>query len=95
MMNWRDLKVWQKAHGLVLGVYKLTATFPVEEKHGIISQLRRSTASIAANMTSLFHFVGGGSTTEDGGPGTGEREAGGDGETAQEAGPPPHSFLGH
>jgi len=34
----------------------------------------------------LIHFVGGGSTTEDGGPGTGEREAGGDGETAQEAG---------
>lgn len=49
-MNWRDLKVWQKAHNLVLDVYKLTACLPGEERYGIISQLKRSVISIAANI---------------------------------------------
>ena len=49
-MNWRDLKVWQKAHSLVLDVYELTVNFPEEEKYGIVSQLRRSAVSIAANI---------------------------------------------
>ena len=49
-MNWRDLKVWQKAHSLVLDVYELTVNFTEEGKYGIISQLRRSAVSIAANI---------------------------------------------
>jgi len=49
-MNWKDLKVWQKAHGLVLEVYELTASFPAEERYGLISQLRRSVVSVAANI---------------------------------------------
>ena len=32
--SFRDLEVWQKAHEFVLGVYRLTATFPREETYG-------------------------------------------------------------
>ena len=44
------LIVWQKAHQLVLTIYRLSSAFPNEEKYGITSQIRRSTISIAANI---------------------------------------------
>ena len=48
--DFRDLQVWHKAHQLTLTVYRLTATFPREELYGLTTQLRRSSASIAANL---------------------------------------------
>jgi four helix bundle protein len=48
--DFRELKVWQKAHELTLAVYQLTATFPPEERYGLSSQLRRAGSSIAANL---------------------------------------------
>lgn len=50
MKDFRDLQVWQKAHRLTLAVYRLTATFPRHELYGVTAQLRRSSASIAANV---------------------------------------------
>ncbi|MGE3842923.1 MAG: four helix bundle protein [Vicinamibacterales bacterium] len=50
MKDFRDLSVWQKSHVLVLGVYEITARFPREEGYGLTIQLRRSAASIAANL---------------------------------------------
>jgi four helix bundle protein len=50
MQDFRNLKVWQKAHALTLAVYRETRNFPADEKFGIVSQLRRSCASIAANL---------------------------------------------
>jgi four helix bundle protein len=50
MRNYKDLQVWSKAHVLVLAMYKSTQAFPVEERYGLISQMRRSCASIAANL---------------------------------------------
>ncbi len=50
MQRYADLKVWQRAHQLVLRVYALTATFPTDERFGLISQLRRASVSIAANI---------------------------------------------
>ncbi len=50
MVHWKDLKVWQKAHALVVEVYRLTSTFPKEELYGLTSQLRRSSSSVPANM---------------------------------------------
>jgi four helix bundle protein len=44
------LTVWEKAHKLVLNVYINTKYFPDEERFGIIAQLRRSSASICANL---------------------------------------------
>src|SRR5262245_47449991 len=48
--DFRELKVWQKAHQLTLAIYKITAPFPREELFGLTSQLRRSCSSIAANL---------------------------------------------
>lgn len=50
MKDFRDLTVWQQAHQLTLAVYQLTGTFPREELYGVTTQLRRSSASIAANL---------------------------------------------
>ena len=50
MKDFHELKVWQKAHRLTLAVYQATATFPREELYGLTSQLRRCSASIAANL---------------------------------------------
>jgi four helix bundle protein len=50
MRNYKDLQVWRKAHALTLAVYKETRRFPVEERYGLTSQIRRASASVAANL---------------------------------------------
>jgi four helix bundle protein len=50
MKDFHELKVWQKAHRLTLAVYQTTAAFPRQELYGLTAQLRRSAASIAANL---------------------------------------------
>jgi four helix bundle protein len=50
MQDFRDLKVWQKAHRFVLDVYTATHAFPREELYGLTSQLRRAAVSIPTNM---------------------------------------------
>ncbi len=50
MKDFRDLQVWQKAHQLTLDVYQATNKFPREEVYGLTSQIRRASASIAANI---------------------------------------------
>ena len=48
--NFRDLQVWHKALKLTLAVYGETAKLPSDERFGLTSQLRRSAASIPANI---------------------------------------------
>lgn len=48
--HFRELVVWQKAHQLVLDIYRLTKIFPKEELFGLTSQLRRSAVSVPANV---------------------------------------------
>ncbi len=50
MQDFRELKVWQKSHGLTLAVYRLTAGLPRTELFGLTSQMRRAAASIGANI---------------------------------------------
>lgn len=50
MEDFKDLKVWGKAHELTLAVYKCTRAFPKDELYGLTSQLRRTAASIGANI---------------------------------------------
>ena len=50
MKDFHELKVWQKAHELTLSVYRVTKDFPREELYGLTSQIRRASASIAANL---------------------------------------------
>ena len=54
MRDFREIKVWSKAHLLTPEIYKITTNFPREEVYGITSQLRRSSASIAANIAEGF-----------------------------------------
>jgi len=41
---------WERAHDLTLEIYRVTSDFPREERYGLSSQIRRSSASIAANI---------------------------------------------
>ncbi len=50
MQDFRQLKVWSKAHGLALAIYKATRTFPTEERYGLVSQMRRSAVSVPSNL---------------------------------------------
>jgi four helix bundle protein len=48
--DFRDLRVWEKAHKLTLALCRATAGFPQCELYGLTSQIRRSGASIGANI---------------------------------------------
>ena len=50
MQDFRQLKVWHKAHDLTLAIYRATTSYPAQEMYGLTSQTRRSSASIAANI---------------------------------------------
>ena len=50
MKDFRRLAVWERAHALTLAIFECTKAFPREELFGITSQMRRSSASIAANI---------------------------------------------
>lgn len=50
MRDFRKLDVWGRAHRLTLVLYQATRGFPREELYGLTSQIRRSAASICANL---------------------------------------------
>lgn len=53
--NFRDLDVWRLAMEIVADVYKYTKTFPKDETYGLVSQIRRSSISIASNIAEGFN----------------------------------------
>jgi four helix bundle protein len=50
LRDFRNLKVWEKAHQLALAIYQATAAFPKNEQYGLTSQIRRACVSIPANI---------------------------------------------
>ncbi len=48
--SYRDLRVWQDSMALAVDCYRMTRSFPKEETFGLTSQIRRSAASIPANI---------------------------------------------
>ncbi|MFQ5816811.1 MAG: four helix bundle protein [Terriglobia bacterium] len=52
--SFTELVAWQKAHELALLIYQVTKKFPREEQFGLISQLRRASSSVAANIAEGF-----------------------------------------
>jgi four helix bundle protein len=56
--GFRKLIVWQKAHQLVLLVYKFTEKFPKHELFGLTSQLRRACVSVPANTAEGYSSGG-------------------------------------
>ncbi len=58
MKDFRDLKVWARAHQITLAIYRATRQFPREETYGMVSQLRRCSSSVAANIAEGCGRVG-------------------------------------
>jgi four helix bundle protein len=50
VQRFTELKVWQRSHALVLQAYRLTKSFPAEERYGLTSQLRRAALSVPTNI---------------------------------------------
>ena len=48
--SFRDLIVYQKAYDLAMQIFRLTKTFPKEEKYSLTDQIRRSSRSITSNI---------------------------------------------
>lgn len=48
--SFEKLQVWQDARQFTVFIYKLTSSFPGEEKFGLVSQIRRACISIASNI---------------------------------------------
>ncbi|HEY1009322.1 MAG TPA: four helix bundle protein, partial [Daejeonella sp.] len=50
MQNYKELKVWEKAHQLTIRIYHITKVFPKEELYSLTNQLRRCASGIPANI---------------------------------------------
>ena len=48
--DFKDLKIWQKGIDIAEKCYFLTKLFPKDELYGMVQQIRRSAASIPANI---------------------------------------------
>lgn len=50
MRTHENLEVWKKSVNFVVSIYKVTSSFPSEEKFGLTSQIRRAAVSIPSNI---------------------------------------------
>ena len=50
MHNFKELKIWQKAKGIVKDIYVLAETLPQTERYAFTSQLQRAAVSIPSNI---------------------------------------------
>jgi four helix bundle protein len=48
--TFEKLEVWDLAKNIAVSIYKITQTFPIKERHGIIPQINRAAISIPANI---------------------------------------------
>lgn len=54
MGTYRDLVAWQKSIALAKSVYQLTANYPLDERFGLVNQMRRCSVSISSNIAEGF-----------------------------------------
>lgn len=50
MQDFTKLLVWQKSHSFTVNLYKISSSFPQEEKYGLTNQIRRASISIESNI---------------------------------------------
>ena len=50
MRNYKELKIWKRAVDLASLIYSLSSQFPVEERFGLTSQIRRAVVSVSSNI---------------------------------------------
>lgn len=48
--RFEKLEVWQKSIDFCSEVYQVTTSFPVDERFGLVNQLRRAAVSISSNI---------------------------------------------
>lgn len=46
----KKLDLWQMAMDLVIEIYRITESFPKEEKYGLSNQVRRAAVSVPSNI---------------------------------------------
>ena len=54
-ISYEEVPVWKLAHELTLVIYKVTNKFPKQEIFGLITQIRKSSSSIPANIVEGFY----------------------------------------
>jgi four helix bundle protein len=64
MSSFRDLKVYQLAFKLAMDIFKITESFPKEEKYSLTDQIRRCSRSVCGNIGEAYrkrrypkHFI--------------------------------------
>ena len=50
MHNFKSLHCWQRSRVFCSNIYKVTSSFPAEERYGLTSQIRRATVSVSSNI---------------------------------------------
>lgn len=62
--GFRDLIVYQKAYRLAMEIFKITKTFPKEERYSLSDQILRSSRSVTSNIAESWakriypkHFI--------------------------------------
>ena len=58
MQDFKHLTVWKRSHALTLEVFKATVSFPIEEKFGLASHLRKTAISVESNLAEGAGRVG-------------------------------------
>ena len=48
--DFTELQTWKTARNLRAEIYRVSRTFPGEEKFGLVSQMRRAAVSVTANL---------------------------------------------
>lgn len=48
--SYQDLHVWQDSLELVVKIYRITSTFPKEERYSLVNQMRRAAVSVPSNI---------------------------------------------
>src|SRR3990167_7288906 len=52
--SFTDLNAWKEGHQLVLMIYKITRSFPSDERFGLTNQIQRAAVSITSNIAEGF-----------------------------------------
>lgn len=52
--SFKELRVWQNAMEIAMEIFELTKQFPLEERFSLTDQIRRSSRSVAANITEAW-----------------------------------------
>ena len=60
----KQLTVYQKAYALAMEIFRVSKSFPVEERYSLTSQIRRSSRSVSLNLREAWakrryeaHFI--------------------------------------